>query len=449
MSPPEDNVDVAGLLSEAGIASNGHRPAPNEPEPYPDGLLDDEGTGAPNGNGGESAVDPELLGIVKAELGLKAADALRVADRLAERITYEQVVDLARRVTRDRRAVAEADFAGLEAGTADKLLAIERPTRRTVLGDLLQEGHNATVVARWKVGKSTFVENVAAACVSGGYFLARFPVPEPLRVMFLNYELDGEDMDARIRRLKLTDEQLERLYVINLRGRRMPLQAPAGRDEMVRRLVDHGTDVVIVDPFGAAYASAGGSDENHTGEVRRFLLALDEVKALAGVRTLLMPVHTGRGEHAEGEERSRGATTLDDWPDVIMFLTRDASGARYLRTDGRAPFRLPESRLGFDEHAGRLMLATDDMGLNRRQAKSRDNANAVAKAVRDEPGLNARGLREALALAVPNNEDKAKAIAQALADRHIHQHAGKGVAKLHHPGAPHLDDEPCPGGWTP
>jgi hypothetical protein len=213
-------------------------------------------------------------------------------------------------------------------------------------------------------------------------------------------------------------------------------------------LADHRADLLLVDPFGAAYAAAGGVSENDNAEVRRFTTALDEIKRLGGCRTLVMPVHTGRGEQHEGDERGRGATVIDDWPDVRMLLTVDDKGDRYLRTDGRA-FCLAESRLGFDPNGRRLMLATTDLGVSRRSARRIERQALVVEAVAETPGINSRELREHLgANGIGFNDDKTAAIKDAREARLIHVHAGARAAHLHYPGEPHLDEEHCPGGWS-
>lgn len=390
----------------------------------------------------------EVLEIVEDELGITGIDAMALAVSITERRTYEQIVTIARRLVRDDQLARETDLGAIDVVGAGALVTRDRPKRREVLGNLLLEGHNATVVARYKAGKSTLIENMARAAVCGGLFLARFAVPEPLRVVLMNYELDEEDMAGRVAALSLDDDAMERLLVVNLRGHRLPLMSRLGVRWLAGTLAHHQADVVFVDPFGAAFAAAGGISENDNAEVRRFTTALDEIKRLSGCRTLVMPVHTGRGEQTNGDERGRGATVLDDWPDVRMLLTVDESGHRYLRTDGRA-VSLTESRLGYDEYERRLMLATTDLGMSRRAAQRAAAVDAVVELVDETPGLNTRELRDALgAVGVGRNDDKDKAIADARTDRRIHVHAGARGALMHYPGEPHEEAETCLGGWA-
>jgi hypothetical protein len=387
---------------------------------------------------------------IAAEMSMSVAAAELVAPKIADRVAYERTTGLARRFVRDEQLARDADFAGIDVITGAALLTRERPPRPRVFGDLVLDGHNVTVVARYKTGKSTLSENMVWSATSGRDFLGRYPVTRPMRVAYLNYELDERDMDLRLRRLMLSPDELERVLVINLRGRRLPLMTAAGRRWLCERLVDHGTQLLIIDPFGAAYASAGGESENDNAEVRRFTTALDEIKRTAGIGTLVVPVHTGRATQEEGEEAARGATVVDDWPDVQMFLTKDKQEQRFLRTDGRAPFRLHESRLGFDESTGRLMLATSDLGVSRSRARTEERHAVLMTILKEQPGLNKRALRDAMgAGGVKGNEDKDQAIDTALANRDAHFHPGPGVSKLHYRGESHGTDEDCPEGWKP
>lgn len=391
-----------------------------------------------------SSVPPSMLQAVEAEMGVSGLDAVEMAGRLDSEVRRQQVTSLARRLVRNAEVERDADLSAIEVLTGAQIFDQVRPLRRQVLGDLVLEGHNVLLTARYKAGKSTIAENMAAAAVKAIPFLGRFEVAEPLRVAYLNYELDPDDMDERVRRLRLSADEIERLRVINLRGHRLPILGPTGRDWLVRQLADHGADVAFVDVFGAAYGAAGGISENDNAEVRRFTSALDEIKRLAGCRTLVMPAHTGRAEQEEGAERARGATVLDDWADVRMILTKDKGGTRFLRTEGRA-VDLPESRLTFTDG----VLTLDGYGVNRSAARTEAHAAVVVDAVKAQPGLKSTDLRAALKLAgITNTGEQASAMRAAIDTGAVHRHkAEKGNGEHHYAGPSHADYEPCRGGW--
>lgn len=450
---PEEHDLVAGL--GAGGAGASHDAAPEE-EPAPEAppwldAEDDYGREwepqeeEPPGPAPDAAKD--IMEGLALDYGIEGPAAERMAIDVASRIGSMRVGELAKRMVRQAALVKDADLDNVEVITAAELLARPRPPRVHVFGELMAEGHNATVVARWKVGKSTLVDNMAAAGVRGGFFLDRFKVPAPMRVVLFNYELEPEDMADRLVSLALDAEERERLEVINLRGRRLPLTTPVGRERVARWLGDHGAQVMIVDPFGAAYAAAGGESENDNAEVRRFLIGLDEIKRLSGCRTLVMPVHTGRGEAIEGDEQGRGATVLEDWPDVRMVLTKDAEERRFLRTEGRA-WNLRESPLDYEEELRHLSLAEGKVGMGRR-AMARSGAQvALVAALAERPGLNSREMRTVAGdLGVANNSDRDTAVSEARRAGLLHTHPGKGNAVLHYAGPAHGLAEACPEGW--
>ncbi len=428
---------AAGLAVDDFVLGNGNGEPPR----------DDGDPGPGEAPGDQHRIDPAVLHAIGAEYGLVGPEAWAMADKVAGRIVAERANGMARRLVREEALVRDADLDAIRVVTAADLAEMPRSPRVAVFGELVAEGHNATVVARWKVGKSTFVDNAAAAAAMGGMFLGRFEVPAPMRVVLFNYELDPEDMADRIGALALTAAARERLAVVNLRGRRLPLTTPTGRERVAGWLRDHGAELWIVDPFGAAYAAAGGESENDNAEVRRFLIAIDEIKRLAGCATAIVPVHSGRGEAVEGDEQGRGATVLEDWPDVRIMLTKDRDGRRFVRSEGRA-WDLFESPLGYEPEHRLLSLDAGQVGMNRAQVRRTGAAAALVSALELEPGATTRRVRAILHDAgVTNNEAKDDALSQAKAAGLVHVHPGKGVAQEHYPGPVHGVDSPCTGGW--
>jgi hypothetical protein len=410
---------LANLPPPCEAGSNGH-------DPYDDGPT----------------IDPELVGIVATEMGLNPAEAERVAMEVDDRRHRDHVGRIARRLLDDDQAAKDQNLDRARAVDAAAFVAESESPPVPLLGSLVAEGHNCTVTAQYKAGKTTLLESAAAALVTGRPFLGVFDTNRPRRVAFLNYELTESDLRARLRALDLERDDLGRLLVVNLRGVRLGLTTPSGRAWLIDHLAGHRADVLIVDTYGAASAPSVESENDNAGG-RRFLTALDEIKLLAGCPSLLMSAHTGRVPQAEGEERARGATVLDDWADVRAVLTRDKAGGRFLASDGRGAYRLPESRLHFDEARRRLTLNDDDLGLNRAAARADDVARTVLAIVTEQDGINASRLRDALVEeGVTNNGDKAAAINRAKDRDLIHTHKD-GRTVRHYRGPNHLKGVPC------
>lgn len=235
--------------------------------------------------------------------------------------------------------------------TLKEALAAERPVEPPMrVSGLHRVGHNTTISAAFKTGKTTLGGNLIRAMADGGWFLDRFAVTTPTgRIGLLNYELtDGEMLDW-------LDEQgianADRVAVLNLRGMPFSLTVDQHRDELVAWCKEMDVEVLHLDPHRRAFAGFG--EENSNDDVNRFTEALDELKADAGVQDLFLYVHMGRSSGEPGSEHARGATALDDWADQRWVLTKDEHQDRFLYADGRLPY-VPEFRLSYDVVTRRL-----------------------------------------------------------------------------------------------
>lgn len=390
------------------------------------------------------APDPYLLELVESEMGVTGTEALDAASSLAARIRYRQVAQLADQIVSSRTAERDQRLAAAQVVTARSFVEESDCPPLPLLGQLVSEGHNATVTAQFKAGKTELVLNACAALAEGGLFLGRFDTGRPRRTALLNFELTADDQRSRIRDLGMSAEALERLLVVNLRGTRLSLTTPTGRDWLVRVLSDHGAEVLIGDTFGAASAPSVESENDNAG-VRRFLAALDEIKALACCASSIWTAHTGRKDHAEGSEHARGATVIDDWADVRLILTKDRNtGIRFISSEGRSDYDLPESALHYDRETRALWLTDGTVGVSRADRRQQAAAATVRKAVEDQPGLTATELRDVLSdSGIAGNGDKSAAITKARTMALIHIHRD-GHKVRHFAGAPHPEGTPCP-----
>jgi len=430
MSVPHSIADQL----HANPGGNGHAP------PY----GDDDAPGQDTDRAASKPPAPALVARVAADFGVEGVEADLLAREAERRIEATGLQRLARDVVDQRQAERDQHLEAIVTIRADRFVAQVDDPVRPLLGTMMSEGHNVVVTARYKVGKTTVIENGVAAMVTGLPFLDRFEITHPRRVVLLNYELTEQDQRARLKALGLNPADLERLHVVHLRGRRLVLTAPSGRDHLVRLLVEADADVLIVDTFGAALSHCG-LDENKNSEARRFLDALDEVKLLAGTPSCLITAHTGRAQQEEGAEHARGATVLDDWPDVRVLLTKDDDGSRFIYSEGRA-VDLPESRLTFNKSTGLLCLAHEDVGVSRRLSKADALIEQVLHLVAAKPGMSKRQLQEEVQAGGGDGGRNGLRDAIGLAQRrgHLHHHLGEKRAHLLYLGAVHHQDSPCP-----
>lgn len=269
----------------------------------------------------------------------------------------------------------------IDAGMLDEVLARppEPPSR---INELIPWSASTLLTAQRKTGKTTLVLNLARSLLTGEDFLGRFAV-QPLSgpVAMLNYEVSAAQLARWAREVGVPGD---RLYLVNLRGWRNPLNDAEDRGALASRLRALGVETVVCDPFGRAYS---GASQNDAGEVGGWLTRLDQwARGDVGARDLVLTAHAGWNG-----ERTRGSTALEDWADVILTLTRDdaedATGERYLRALGR-DVDLEEDRLMFDPATRGLSLA----GAGSRQAARSDRRiaelrTAVLAVVQARPGI--------------------------------------------------------------
>jgi len=273
----------------------------------------------------------------------------------------------------------------LDAGLLKDVLARPREVAWRISG-LLPSGGRMLLSAKAKTGKTTAAMNIARAVLIGEDVFGSFPASQIQRkVAFLNYEVTSHQVAAWANDVGVP---IDGLLLVNLRGARNPLSSREGRAQLADLLQRHEVELLIVDPFGRAYA---GESQNDAGQVGHFLADLDELAAEAGVKELILTAHTGwEGSH------TRGSSALEDWPDVVVSVKSDDHGARYLRAFGR-DVDVPEDRLNFDP--GTRMLTLTDEGGQRAHAARRhrdDLVDQVVRAVAQTPDITAGGLEEQL-----------------------------------------------------
>lgn len=371
-SSPTTPTDIAQPTSSA-TGTPSPSPAPSAASPTPDA---------------DDLTELQIRRNQAAAQEVERLRAQRTAQRLLEREDEDEVIAdrVRRRLLDDKAAVeykrqTEPPSPPFDAGTlADVLARPEEPPMR--VDGLIPWSGSALVVAQRKTGKTTLLLNYARALITGEKFLGEFdviPLPPEGRVAFMNYEVSAAQL---ARWAEEAGIPADRLYLVNLRGRRNPLGHPGDRALLAGALREQNVMSVIVDPFGRAYT---GVSQNDNGEVQAFLVGLEEfVRSEVGALDLMLATHAGW----DGE-RTRGASALEDWGDVIITLTRDADdeSRRFMRAMGR-DVDVEEDELVMD--LGRTLTRTGNG--SRRGQKSGQNAARLAvyvvRAARDIPGCS-------------------------------------------------------------
>lgn len=275
-----------------------------------------------------------------------------------------------------------------DAGTLAAVLA-RPPEPAFRIEHLMPWESAALIVAQRKTGKTTLEINLARSLLTGAPFLGRFAVqPITGKVAILNFEVSAHQL---ARWASEAGVPQDRLVLVNLRGRRNPLGIDEDRAALATLLRQHNVESLIVDPFGRAYT---GTSQNDSGEVGAWLADLDTfARSEVGATDLVLSAHAGWEA-----ERTRGASALEDWADVIITLVRDKddASARFLRAEGR-DVDVEEDRLAFDPATRALSLAgTGDRQQSRAALRVTAITQAVVGVVSRQPGINTAGIEKAL-----------------------------------------------------
>lgn len=310
----------------------------------------------------------------------------------------------------------------------DELAIPDEPVTYLV-DELHPTGGNILLASQYKTGKTTLMNNYAGALADNTPFLGRYPTHlGDGRIALWNYEVDDRQYRRWLRESGIRNT--DAITVLNLRGYRMPITSPHVEDWVVNWLTQHHITVWIVDPFARAFTGTGAS-ENDNSEVGVFLDTIDVIKERAGVSELVLPTHTGRQQHDQGQERARGATRLDDWADVRWLLTKDDHDTRFFRATGR-DVDTDEQALEFDPTTRGLTIGGGDRHWERRKRYE----DAVITTVRDNPGIGVKELRDAVKqhLGTAARADIDKAIVGAEKLGHIRvERLGAGRPTRHFP----------------
>ena len=361
----------------------------------------------------------------RAQAGIDApltADAAAAAHRalVAQYVMTQRARREARRELDDEEATQAWREPPSLPSLRDELQLPDEPLAWLVEG-VQPAGSNVVLTAQFKTGKTTLVTHYAACLVDGKPFLDTFPVSEfDGTVAIWNYEVSAAQYRRWLRDAGIVNA--ERIVVLHLRGFTTPLHTPYGMAWAARWLAERDVRVWILDPFARAMT---GLDENSNADVGRFVECLDTIKETAGVRDLVMPTHTGRAQFDVGQERARGATRLDDWPDVRWLLTKDDEEVRYFRATGR-DVDVAEHPLTFNNVNRALSMRVGDTRTRRRvgEKTATPNAeNAVMQAVLAIPGASMSGISRFLT-------ESGTGIRKARVLEAVHALASQGYVKL-------------------
>lgn len=252
---------------------------------------------------------------------------------------------------------------------------------------LVPSGGFILVSAMRKTGKTTLVMNLMRSLISGDPFLDRYTLdPEPGKIAYLDYEMPRNLAHSWLTGLGVDTARVKHA---DLKGRKAWISSPRARDLLAQQL--EGCSALVVDSFSKAFT---GSNQNDPGEVSDWLEDLHGwARDTLGVNEVYLIAHAGK----DPEKGSRGASSLEDKPDNIIYLASDSpldpQARRKIWTLGRMDNDLTPHYLDMDAETKRLRLGGETTRGNNSTDKEglRNQVKAVIEA---SPGINVTEIRK-------------------------------------------------------
>jgi hypothetical protein len=298
--------------------------------------------------------------------------------------------------------------------------------------DLLPVGGRALLAAQQKAGKTSMVANLIRTLADGGSFLDAFPVEPVERLTLIDNELD-----ERMLRRWLRDQGIvntDRVQIISLKGKisTFDIQNDASRAQWATKL--RGSQFIILDCLRPCLDALGLSEDKDAG---KFLVAWDALMLEAGADESVVVHHMGHSQ-----ERSRGDSRLQDWPDVNWKIVKDSQnadadpaeiasdgGLRWFSAHGR-DVNVAEGQLDWIPATRTIRY----LAGGRAQKKARAGVDALIELLgKESNGLTTRKVYERMQLDYDISEYTArKAVKTAKSEGAIYEEDGSQNSKILH-----------------
>lgn len=216
-----------------------------------------------------------------------------------------------------------------------KLLKGDIPEIDWLVHGVIPRGRLTAMVAEAKVGKSLLLLDIAAGLAVGAPPFG--PQQEPVKVLYVDYEMVPEDVATRLDSLGYSDDEASAALLIdNLYYWQTPPLAPLDTEEggilLTEAATQLGVDLVIIDTLAAAVEGA----ENDSDTFRDARLYTWTPLKAAGI-TVIRADHLGK----DSKRGARGSSMKRDDVDLAWELTSMGSGGRERFVMKRTHSRLP------------------------------------------------------------------------------------------------------------
>jgi AAA domain len=320
-------------------------------------------------------------------------------------------------------------------GSLAEQLAAPEPALEFVVDELAFRGANVAILAQAKAGKTRLNLNVAHSLMSGDPLFGHYPVqavPSDRSVAWWNAELSVAQAQQWLRQMDFP--RADDFHPLHLRGYPTPFEVQAVEDWAVAWLTERHVTVWMIDPLSALF----GGDENSNTEMGAWLSALDRIKRRAGVETLFLVHHVAESSvdidtdnpNAGRLLKSRGASRLMGWADILWSYTGRFDEPRYIAALGRDVDVAPFGGLHMHPDTGMLRWSGQMSSpvQDRQRARAVEAWDLVAAWDPSEP-ITATKLQNAMKGAKP--DAKRRGIELAVREGWINLSDGPGNSVLH------------------
>jgi hypothetical protein len=232
---------------------------------------------------------------------------------------------------------AAAEMADTPASKVDWATVFDRDMGGDwLLEPLIARGRGHALYAGQKAGKSLLIASVLVPAAMGLPVLDR-PAGEPLRTLYLDYEMTHEDIAERVESMGYGAEHAAELEPLeyHIIPAIPPLDTPEGGRMVLEWALRHRAQLVVIDTL--ARGVAGG--ENDADTYRAYYRCTGSVLKAAGIATMRLD-HSGK----DADRGQRGSSAKADDVDVVWKLTARQGGAFTLKATHKRMNWIPEKR---------------------------------------------------------------------------------------------------------
>ncbi len=194
------------------------------------------------------------------------------------------------------------------------------PDEGFIGGGLLSRQSILIIGGQSKIGKSCLALHLAICLGAGKPFLLQFPIPDPVRVLFMQAEISEKSLQDRVRKVFAAglEPMPGNLIFCNEKG--IKLDSTRHLDQ-VGFLIDHyQPEILILDPLYKYHQR----NEDKSSDMRYLFDNLDSLITKHKISIILCH-HTTKpveGSRRQGAMQLRGSGTIFDYGDSYITLNR-------------------------------------------------------------------------------------------------------------------------------